>query len=191
MFFAGYIAFSGCSKEDSPAAPDAEKTAEAVMTEAAETETAEAALYTNTVTPTITRTPDETATAEAMLTMVGEAEATNTQEAAETATAEAALFTETATATVTPTITVTVTLTMTFTSTPVPKIVFVSNRTGNNDIYIMDADGTNQTQFTTHSADDRYPEWCYERSEIVFASNRNSEGMIYAEKARAAALYIP
>ncbi|MEK7398492.1 MAG: hypothetical protein AAB116_16290 [Candidatus Poribacteria bacterium] len=39
------------------------------------------------------------------------------------------------------------------------KIVFVSDRDFNNEIYIMNADGTNQTRITRNSVDDNYPAW--------------------------------
>ena len=37
------------------------------------------------------------------------------------------------------------------------RIVFVSDRDGNNEIYIMNADGSEQTRLTNNSADDRAP----------------------------------
>jgi len=39
------------------------------------------------------------------------------------------------------------------------KIVFVSDRDFNNEIYIMNADGTNQTRITYNSIDDDHPSW--------------------------------
>ena len=39
------------------------------------------------------------------------------------------------------------------------QIAFQSNRTGNRDIYLMNADGSNQIQLTRNRADDRWPSW--------------------------------
>ncbi len=39
------------------------------------------------------------------------------------------------------------------------KIVFVSARDGNNEIYVMDLDGGNQTRLTNNLVSDRYPSW--------------------------------
>jgi TolB protein len=39
------------------------------------------------------------------------------------------------------------------------KIAFVSNRSGNFDIYIMNADGSEITRLTNNPADDSYPSW--------------------------------
>ena len=39
------------------------------------------------------------------------------------------------------------------------KIVFYSRRDGNNEIYIMNADGSNETRLTTNAADDSFPSW--------------------------------
>jgi hypothetical protein len=40
------------------------------------------------------------------------------------------------------------------------KIAFQSNRDGKFDIYIMNADGSEQTNLTDHpAADDQYPSW--------------------------------
>ena len=39
------------------------------------------------------------------------------------------------------------------------KIAFVSSRDGNNEIYVMNADGTQQMRLTTHHGDDAIPSW--------------------------------
>ena len=36
---------------------------------------------------------------------------------------------------------------------------FNSNRDGNHEIYVMDADGSNQTRLTNNSDSDKYPSW--------------------------------
>jgi len=41
------------------------------------------------------------------------------------------------------------------------KIAFVSNRDGDNEIYVMDADGTNVRQLTNNTADEWGPDWCW------------------------------
>jgi TolB protein len=53
------------------------------------------------------------------------------------------------------------------------KIVFVSERDGNPEIYVMDADGSNQTNLTNNPWSDDNPAWSPDGSRIVFASNRN------------------
>jgi TolB protein len=39
------------------------------------------------------------------------------------------------------------------------QITFVSDREGNKDIFIMDADGSNVVNLTNHPADDWHPSW--------------------------------
>jgi Tol biopolymer transport system component len=39
------------------------------------------------------------------------------------------------------------------------KIAFSSNRDGNNEIYVMDADGSNQIRLTDYTANDTSPAW--------------------------------
>jgi len=54
----------------------------------------------------------------------------------------------------------------------IDKIVFVSDRDihrGNSEIYIMDADGDNQTRLT-HSGDNYTPKWSPDKSKIAFVS---------------------
>jgi Tol biopolymer transport system component len=63
------------------------------------------------------------------------------------------------------------------------KIAFVSNRDGNNEIYVMDADGSNQTRLTNNPADDSSPAWSPDGARIVFTSNRDGNLEIYAMNA--------
>ena len=66
------------------------------------------------------------------------------------------------------------------TPTPAPcgKIAFVSYRdgTGYPEIYVMDADGSNQTRLTNNTATDDYPEFSKDGSKIVFTSDRDGGG---------------
>jgi hypothetical protein len=51
------------------------------------------------------------------------------------------------------------------------KIAFVSNRTGNNDIYLMNADGSGTpTDLTNNAADNQNPAWTPDGSKIVYSS---------------------
>jgi TolB protein len=53
------------------------------------------------------------------------------------------------------------------------KIAFTSDRDGNNEIYVMDADGANAVNLTNHPSSDRHPTWSPDGSAIVFASRRD------------------
>ncbi len=59
------------------------------------------------------------------------------------------------------------------------KIVFTSNRDGNNEIYIMNLDGTGQTNLTRHEASDFQPAWSPTGAQILFASNRDGRSNLY------------
>ncbi len=60
------------------------------------------------------------------------------------------------------------------------KIVFVSRRDGNNGIYIMNPDGTEQTRLTEHLNPDVGPELSPDRNRIVFTRfHDNHKGSIY------------
>src|SRR5207247_2169605 len=60
------------------------------------------------------------------------------------------------------------------------KIVFVSDRDGGNlEIYVMNADGSNQTRLTNNPAVDREPAWSPDGTQIVFWSNRDGDREIY------------
>jgi Tol biopolymer transport system component len=87
------------------------------------------------------------------------------------------------TATPTPVPTATPTPVPTATPTPVPdfkgKIVYSSVRKGNSDIYVINADGTNEQRLTTHSAEDKDPCFSSDGSKILFLSNRDGNSEIY------------
>jgi Tol biopolymer transport system component/uncharacterized membrane protein len=59
------------------------------------------------------------------------------------------------------------------------KIAFTSNRTGNNEIFIMDANGGNLVNLTNNSASDQRPAWSSDGLWIVFSSNRDGNDEIY------------
>jgi hypothetical protein len=59
------------------------------------------------------------------------------------------------------------------------KIVFQTNRDGNAEIYVMNADGTSRVNLTRHSAADITPHWSPEGRRIAFASNRDGDFEIF------------
>jgi Tol biopolymer transport system component len=48
------------------------------------------------------------------------------------------------------------------------KIAFVSNRSGTSQLYIMDADGSNQTRVTNSASDVTFPDWAPNSNKILF-----------------------
>ena len=63
------------------------------------------------------------------------------------------------------------------------KIVFHSAFEGNNEIYVMDAGGTNRIRLTNNSANDSAPEWSPDGTKIAFSSNRDGNSEIYVMNA--------
>ena len=59
------------------------------------------------------------------------------------------------------------------------KIVFVSERDGNQEIYVMNADGSGQTRLTDNAAFDTSPSWSPDGSQIAFSSDRDGDWDIY------------
>ncbi len=51
-----------------------------------------------------------------------------------------------------------------------PRIVFVSTRDGNEEIYTMNSDGTNQTRLTHNSVYEPHPLWSPGGTRIAFVS---------------------
>ena len=59
------------------------------------------------------------------------------------------------------------------------KIAFVSNRDGNPEIYIMDADGGNQRNMTNSPAMDIGLAWANDGKKLAFVSNKGGKKDIY------------
>lgn len=55
-------------------------------------------------------------------------------------------------------------------------ILFVSNRDGNQNIYVMNEDGTNVRRLTDHPAADMMPAWSPDHTKIAFISTRDKVG---------------
>jgi len=56
------------------------------------------------------------------------------------------------------------------------KIAFVSNRDGNGEIYVMNADGSEQKNLTNSPAYDGYPCWSFDGKRIAFVSDSDGDG---------------
>jgi Tol biopolymer transport system component len=67
------------------------------------------------------------------------------------------------------------------------KIDFDSNRDGNLEIYVMDANGGAQTRLTHDQAFDSYPAWSPDGQKIAFVSNRDGNEEIYVMDANGSA----
>jgi Tol biopolymer transport system component len=67
-------------------------------------------------------------------------------------------------------------------ATTTQPIVFTSDRDGNDEIYVMNADGSNQTRLTNNTANDWGPVWSPDGTKIAFVSNRGG-GEIYVMNA--------
>jgi Tol biopolymer transport system component len=70
------------------------------------------------------------------------------------------------------------------TAPAVSRIAFASDRDGDFEIYVMNADGSGQTQLTYNDAFDGYPAWSPDRTKIAFQSDREwANGAIYVMNA--------
>jgi uncharacterized delta-60 repeat protein len=54
------------------------------------------------------------------------------------------------------------------------KIAFTSDRDGNREIYLMDADGSNQTRLTNNSSIDDFPTWSPDGTKIAFLGTKSA-----------------
>jgi TolB protein len=62
-------------------------------------------------------------------------------------------------------------------------IVFTSDRDGNQEIYKMDGNGSNQQRLTTNDGDDNSPVWSPDGQHIVLISDRDGNNKIYVMNA--------
>jgi TolB protein len=69
------------------------------------------------------------------------------------------------------------------TRTPIGKIAFASDRDGNMEIYVMAANGTNQTRLTRNTTYDSMPAWSPDGKRIAFISGRDGNVEIYTMNA--------
>jgi Tol biopolymer transport system component len=63
------------------------------------------------------------------------------------------------------------------------QIAFVSDRDGNQEIWVMNADGTNLRNITNHRAHDWMPTWSPDGTRIAFVSDRDGNWEIYVMNA--------
>jgi Tol biopolymer transport system component len=63
------------------------------------------------------------------------------------------------------------------------RIAFVSNRAGNDEIYVMNADGTGLIRLTNNAAADEAPAWSPDGAKIAFVSHRAGNDEIYVVNA--------
>lgn len=63
------------------------------------------------------------------------------------------------------------------------KIAFTTNRDGDEEIYVMDSTGANQTNLTNNSAIDEKPVWSPDGSQLLFVTYRDFNSEIYVMNA--------
>ena len=54
------------------------------------------------------------------------------------------------------------------------KIAFQSNQTGNNEIFVMDEDGSNKQNITINPGSDNSPDWSPDGKKVAFNSDRDT-----------------
>ena len=63
------------------------------------------------------------------------------------------------------------------------KIGLVTDRDGNGEVYLMNADGSNPVNLTNFGANDSFPSWSSDETKIVFQSDRDGNSEIYSMSA--------
>ena len=63
------------------------------------------------------------------------------------------------------------------------RLAFVSNRDGNNEIYVMNVDGSGVRRLTNHPAADAVPTWSPTGAQIAFTSDRGGTPQVYVMSA--------
>src|SRR2546427_399494 len=59
------------------------------------------------------------------------------------------------------------------TGAPIAKIAFYTNRDGNAEVYVMNADGTGPANRTNNPASDAEPAWSPDGSKVAFSTSRD------------------
>ncbi|MBN1679880.1 MAG: PD40 domain-containing protein [Anaerolineae bacterium] len=59
------------------------------------------------------------------------------------------------------------------------RIIFASDHSGNNEVYLVEANGSGLVNLTANPADDRWPTWSPDGTQIVFQSDRDGDIELY------------
>ncbi len=63
------------------------------------------------------------------------------------------------------------------------KLAFVSDRDGNSEVYVMNADGSGQRNLTRNAAFDADPSWSPDGRKLAFVSNRDGSYRVHVMNA--------
>src|SRR5947207_9164140 len=63
------------------------------------------------------------------------------------------------------------------------RIAFSTNRDGNNEVYVMNADGSGAVDLTNDPASDTSPSWSPDGARIAFTTNRDGNNEVYVMNA--------
>ena len=61
------------------------------------------------------------------------------------------------------------------------QLVYETNRDGNSEIYVVDADGRNTRNLTNHEANDLWPTWSRDGHLVAFSSSRSGGDEIFVQ----------
>ena len=69
------------------------------------------------------------------------------------------------------------------------QIAFSSERDGDHEVFVMNADGTGVTQLTDHDGEDGYAVWSPDGNKIAFSSDRYGDNEIFVMNADGTDVY--